>query len=107
MGPLAVTHAGQLPSVTLSFNLAPGVSLGEAVAEINRVARDSLPATIQTSFQGTAQAFEASQKGLGLLLLVAILVIYMVLGILYEDSSTRSRSSRPSRSRASARSSRS
>ena len=85
VGPLAVTHAGQLPSVTLSFNLAPGVSLGEAVAEINRVARDSLPATIQTSFQGTAQAFEASQKGLGLLLLVAILVIYMVLGILYED----------------------
>ena len=85
VGPLAVNHAGQLPAVTLSFNLAPGVSLGEAVAEINKVARASLPATIQTSFQGTAQAFEASQKGLGLLLLVAILVIYMVLGILYED----------------------
>ena len=85
VGPLAVTHAGQLPAVTLSFNLAPGVSLGDAVVEINRIARDSLPATIQTSFQGTAQAFEASQKGLGLLLLVAILVIYMVLGILYED----------------------
>ena len=85
VGPLAVTHAGQLPAVTLSFNLAPGVSLGDAVVEINKIARDSLPATIQTSFQGTAQAFEASQKGLGLLLLVAILVIYMVLGILYED----------------------
>ncbi|HEY3349797.1 MAG TPA: efflux RND transporter permease subunit [Thermoanaerobaculia bacterium] len=85
VGPLAVNHAGQLPAVTLSFNLAPGVSLGDAVAEINKVARESLPATIQTSFQGTAQAFEASQKGLGLLLLVAILVIYMVLGILYED----------------------
>jgi hydrophobic/amphiphilic exporter-1 (mainly G- bacteria), HAE1 family len=85
VGPLAVNHAGQLPAVTLSFNLAPGVSLGEAVAEIGRIARESLPATVQTSFQGTAQAFEASQKGLGLLLLVAILVIYMVLGILYED----------------------
>ena len=85
VGPLAVNHAGQLPAVTLSFNLAPGVSLGDAVAEINKVARASLPATVQTSFQGTAQAFEASQKGLGLLLLVAILVIYMVLGILYED----------------------
>ncbi len=85
VGPLAVNHAGQLPAVTLSFNLAPGVSLGDAVAAIGKVAGESLPATIQTSFQGTAQAFEASQKGLGLLLLVAILVIYMVLGILYED----------------------
>ncbi len=85
VGPLAVNHAGQLPAVTISFNLPPGVSLGDAVADINKVARASLPATIQTTFQGTAQAFEASQKGLGLLLLVAILVIYMVLGILYED----------------------
>jgi HAE1 family hydrophobic/amphiphilic exporter-1 len=85
VGPLAVNHAGQLPAVTISFNLPPGVSLGEAVTAINKVARETLPATIQTSFQGTAQAFEASQKGLGLLLLVAILVIYMVLGILYED----------------------
>jgi hydrophobic/amphiphilic exporter-1 (mainly G- bacteria), HAE1 family len=85
VGPLAVTHAGQLPSVTISFNLPPGISLGNAVVDINKVARETLPATITTSFQGTAQAFEASQKGLGLLLLVAILVIYMVLGILYED----------------------
>jgi HAE1 family hydrophobic/amphiphilic exporter-1 len=85
VGPLAVNHAGQLPAVTLSFNLAPGVSLGEAVSEINKIARETLPDTVQTSFQGTAQAFESSQKGLGLLLLVAILVIYMVLGILYED----------------------
>ncbi len=85
VGPLAVNHAGQLPAVTISFNLAPGVSLGEAVGAITRIAREMLPATIQTSFQGTAQAFEASQKGLGLLLLVAILVIYMVLGILYEN----------------------
>ena len=85
VGPLAVNHVGQLPAVTISFNLPPGVSLGEAVARISKVARETLPATIQTTFQGTAQAFEASQKGLGLLLLVAILVIYMVLGILYED----------------------
>jgi HAE1 family hydrophobic/amphiphilic exporter-1 len=85
VGPLAVNHAGQLPAVTISFNLPPGVSLGDAVASINKVARATLPATIQTTFQGTAQAFEASQRGLGLLLLVAILVIYMVLGILYED----------------------
>ncbi len=85
VGPLVVNHAGQLPAVTISFNLAPGVSLGEAVAGISKIGRETLPATIQTSFQGTAQAFESSQKGLGLLLLVAILVIYMVLGILYED----------------------
>ena len=85
VGPLAVNHAGQLPAVTISFNLAPGVSLGDAVGTIGKIARETLPDTIQTSFQGTAQAFEASQKGLGLLLLVAILVIYMVLGILYED----------------------
>jgi HAE1 family hydrophobic/amphiphilic exporter-1 len=85
VGPLAVTHTGQLPAVTISFNLVPGESLGDAVASINKIARETLPATIQTLFQGTAQAFEASQRGLGLLLLVAILVIYMVLGILYED----------------------
>jgi hydrophobic/amphiphilic exporter-1 (mainly G- bacteria), HAE1 family len=84
-GPLAVAHTGQLPSVTISFNLKPGVSLGEAVAAVDAVARRNLPATIQTSFQGTAQAFQSSVRGLGLLLLVAIAVIYMVLGILYES----------------------
>jgi HAE1 family hydrophobic/amphiphilic exporter-1 len=84
-GPLTVPHTGQLPSVTLSFNLKPGVSLGEAVGEVNRVARDTLPATITTNFQGTAQAFQSSVQGLGLLLFVAIAVIYMVLGILYES----------------------
>ena len=63
VGPLAVNHAGQLPAVTLSFNLAPGVSLGDAVAEVNRLARESLPATVQTSFQGTAQAFQSSSEG--------------------------------------------
>jgi HAE1 family hydrophobic/amphiphilic exporter-1 len=85
VGPLAVTHLGQLPSVTLSFNLRPGTSLGDAVAAVERTARETLPATIATSFQGTAQAFQASTRGLGMLLVMAILVIYLVLGILYES----------------------
>ena len=85
VGPLTINHQGQLPSVTVSFNLAPGTSLGEAVGEINKVARDTLPATVSTSFQGTAQAFQSSMKGLGWLLALAILVIYLVLGILYES----------------------
>jgi HAE1 family hydrophobic/amphiphilic exporter-1 len=85
LGPLAVTHAGQLPSVTISFNLKPGVSIGDAVAAVNAAARQILPATITTNFQGTAQAFQSSFQGLGMLLLMAILVIYMVLGILYES----------------------
>ncbi len=85
VGPLAVTHSGQLPSVTLSFNLRPGVALGDAVAGVQRAARTTLPATMQTTFQGTAQAFQSSLQGLGLLLLMAVLVIYMVLGILYES----------------------
>ncbi len=84
-GPLAVTHTGQLPSVSLSFNLNPGTALGDAVAAVDKVARRTLPPTIQTSFQGTAQAFQSSIQGLGILLLVAIVVIYMVLGILYES----------------------
>jgi HAE1 family hydrophobic/amphiphilic exporter-1 len=84
-GPLAVAHTGQLPSVTISFNLKPGVSLGDAVKAVDAVARKTLPATVQTSFQGTAQAFQSSVAGLGLLLIVAIAVIYMVLGILYES----------------------
>jgi HAE1 family hydrophobic/amphiphilic exporter-1 len=85
VGPLAVTHAGQLPSVTISFNLKPGVSIGDAVAAVNAAARATLPATITTNFQGTAQAFQSSFQGLGMLLVMAILVIYMVLGILYES----------------------
>jgi HAE1 family hydrophobic/amphiphilic exporter-1 len=85
VGPLQVNHTGQLPSVTLSFNLKPGVAIGEAVASVDKVARQALPATISTSFQGTAQAFQSSFQGLGMLLLMAILVIYMVLGILYES----------------------
>jgi HAE1 family hydrophobic/amphiphilic exporter-1 len=86
VGPLTVNHVGQLPSVTLSFNLRPGVALGDAVAAIQKVQRDlNLPVTLSTSFQGTAQAFQASLQGLGLLVLAAILVIYLVLGILYES----------------------
>jgi HAE1 family hydrophobic/amphiphilic exporter-1 len=86
VGPLTVNHLGQLPAVTISFNLAPGVSLGDAVAAVKALERDlRLPATLATSFQGTAQAFEASLTGLGVLLLVAVIVIYLVLGILYES----------------------
>jgi HAE1 family hydrophobic/amphiphilic exporter-1 len=84
-GPLTVAHQGQLPSVTISFNLKDGVSLGDAVAAVNAEARKILPSTIQTGFQGTAQAFQSSIQGMGLLLIVAIVVIYMVLGILYES----------------------
>src|SRR5882762_6088619 len=86
IGPLTITHLGQLPSVTISFNLAPGVSLSQAVTEMGKVQRDlAMPATIIGSFQGTAQAFQASLKGQGVLLLVTVLVIYLVLGILYES----------------------
>lgn len=85
VGPLTVNHLGQLPSVTLSFNLGSGISLGNAVAAVNRIAHGTIPATISTSFQGTAQAFQTSLQGLGLLLIMAILVIYIVLGILYES----------------------
>jgi HAE1 family hydrophobic/amphiphilic exporter-1 len=85
IGPLSVNHLGQLPSVTISFNLKPGVALGDAVAEVDRIARATLPPTISMGFQGTAQAFQASMKGLGMLLIMAILVIYIILGILYES----------------------
>jgi HAE1 family hydrophobic/amphiphilic exporter-1 len=85
VGPLTINHQGQLPSVTVSFNLSPDVSLGKAVDVVNKLARSTLPATIMTNFQGTAQAFQSSLKGLGWLLVLAILVIYLVLGILYES----------------------
>jgi HAE1 family hydrophobic/amphiphilic exporter-1 len=84
-GLLSVNHSGQLPSVTLSFNLKPGASLGDAVAGIEAAARGLIPPTISTSFQGTAQAFQSSVKGMGVLLILAIVVIYLVLGILYES----------------------
>ena len=83
---LTVNHQGQLPSVTISFNLLPGVALGEAVERIKAQEREMrLPASLNTSLQGTAQAFEASLQGLGILLLIAVLVVYLVLGILYES----------------------
>ncbi|HTI04983.1 MAG TPA: efflux RND transporter permease subunit [Gemmatimonadales bacterium] len=85
IGPLSVNHSGQLPSVTLSFNLPPGVSLGTAVNDVQKAARQTLPSTISTGFSGTAQAFQSSQQGLLFLLLLAIVVIYIVLGILYES----------------------
>ncbi len=85
IGPLTINHSGQIPAVTISFNLKPGVALGPAVTEISRRARESLPTSIVTNFQGSAQAFQSSLAGLGFLLLMTIVVIYMILGILYES----------------------
>jgi HAE1 family hydrophobic/amphiphilic exporter-1 len=85
VGPLTVNHLGQVPAVTISFNLRPGYSLGEASAAVTDLARRELPATVSFGFQGSAQAFASSMQGLGLLLIMAVLVIYIVLGILYED----------------------
>jgi len=86
VGPLTVNHSGQLPAVTVSFNLPPDVSLGTAITRLKAIERElRLPATISTTLQGTAQAFEKSTQGLGVLLLMAILVVYIVLGILYES----------------------
>jgi HAE1 family hydrophobic/amphiphilic exporter-1 len=86
VGPLLVNHQGQQPSVTISFNLAPGVALGDAVTAIQNLERESnLPATISTGFQGTAQVFQESLKGQGILILAAIFAAFVVLGILYES----------------------
>ncbi len=85
VGPLSVSHLGQLPAVTISFNLKPGVSLGDAVKEVNEAGAGILPPSVTTRFQGTAQAFQAAMSGLAILLIVAVLLIYMVLGILYES----------------------
>ncbi len=85
VGPLSVTHLGQIPSVTISFNLAPGVALGNAVEKIQTTAAQTLPDTVRTAFQGTAAAFQDSMSGMGWLVVLAIVVIYMVLGILYES----------------------
>jgi len=86
VGPATISHLGQVPAVTISFNLAPGVSLSQAVERINGVvAQLKLPDTITGSFQGTAQAFQSSIAGMGLLLALAVFVIYLVLGILYES----------------------
>ncbi|MDH7502800.1 MAG: efflux RND transporter permease subunit [Verrucomicrobiota bacterium] len=86
VGPLTVSHFGQLPAVTISFNLVPGKSLGTSVDEVNKaLAEMRLPATISASFQGQAQVFQSSIRGLGILLLLSILVIYLILGVLYES----------------------
>jgi HAE1 family hydrophobic/amphiphilic exporter-1 len=85
VGPLTVNHTGQLPSVTISFNLKPGVALGEAVNEIRSISSSTLPISIAGSFQGTAQAFQQSLTGLGILLIATVALIYIVLGILYES----------------------
>jgi HAE1 family hydrophobic/amphiphilic exporter-1 len=84
-GPLVINHFGQLPAATISFNLKPGVSIGDAVAAVDRVARETLPATISSQFQGTAQAFASSMGGMGVLLIMTVMVIYIILGILYES----------------------
>ena len=80
-----VNHSGQLPSVTISFNVKPGVALGDAVSQIEELALHNLPGTITTTFQGTAKVFQDSLKNLGILLIVAIMVVYIVLGMLYES----------------------
>ena len=86
LGPLTVAHLGQLPAVTISFNTRPGVSLSDAVAQVEGVQRElGVPATLNTTFQGTAQAFQDSLRGQGMLLLVTVLVIYLILGVLYES----------------------
>jgi HAE1 family hydrophobic/amphiphilic exporter-1 len=85
VGPLSISHFGQLPAATISFNLRPGYALGDAVNAIQGVASATLPSTVATTFQGAAQAFQDSLQGLGLILIAAIIVIYIVLGILYES----------------------
>ncbi len=85
VGPLAINHSGQLPSVTISFNLRPGTSLGQAIDEVSALTRTSLPSGMTAGFQGTAQAFQTSLGSMGWLLVLAIVVIYVVLGVLYES----------------------
>jgi len=86
VGPLTVNHQGNQPAVTISFNLAPGASLGQAVDAIRQIEREQrLPATVATSFQGSAQVFQDSLKGQGILVLAAIFAAYVLLGILYES----------------------
>jgi HAE1 family hydrophobic/amphiphilic exporter-1 len=86
VGPLSINHQGQLPAVTVTFNLNPEVSLGAAIDRIRQLEIElKKPASVTGSFQGTAQAFQRSFEGLGVLLVLAILVVYIVLGILYES----------------------
>ncbi|MEO7065233.1 MAG: efflux RND transporter permease subunit [Dokdonella sp.] len=86
VGPATINHLGQVPSVTVSFNLAPGMALSDAVSGVGKtIAKLKMPETISTSFQGTAQSFKDSLAGMGILLVLAVFVIYLVLGILYES----------------------
>jgi hydrophobic/amphiphilic exporter-1 (mainly G- bacteria), HAE1 family len=85
VGPQSIPHSGQLPSVTISFALKPGTSLGQATDEIQEAARQTLPATITGAFQGTAKVFQDSMRNMGILLILAIAVVYIVLGVLYES----------------------
>ena len=84
VGPVSVSHYGQLPSVVLSFNLAPGISIGDAVGQLERMAAENLPAGVTAKMAGSAQAFQEAFRTLPILLVITILVIYMVLAILYE-----------------------
>jgi HAE1 family hydrophobic/amphiphilic exporter-1 len=85
LGPLSVNHSGQLPSVTVSFDVAPGASLGSALSKVTALANNTLPSSVTYGYSGAAQAFQSSLGNLGLLLVMAILVIYLVLGVLYES----------------------
>ena len=85
VGPLSITHTGQLPSVTISFNLKPGFALGDAIKAVDAVAKTILPPTITATFQGAAQAFQRSLTGVTILLIMAVLIIYIILGMLYES----------------------
>jgi HAE1 family hydrophobic/amphiphilic exporter-1 len=85
VGPVTVNHSGQIPAVTISFNLARGASLGPAVTSVTKEAAAVIPPTIQASFSGMAAAFMSTQQGLLMLLVLAVFVIYMILGVLYES----------------------
>ena len=85
VGPQSIAHSGQLASVTISFNLPPNGNLGAAVDAVKELAQQNLPATMTANFSGTAQAFQDSQAGLGILLLITVFIIYIILGILYES----------------------
>jgi HAE1 family hydrophobic/amphiphilic exporter-1 len=85
VGPVTINHAGQLPSVTISFDTPADVSLGTAVSTVQKLARETLPPAVTTNFAGTAAAFQSSQQGLPLLLALTIFVIYIILGVLYES----------------------
>ena len=84
-GPMTVNHSGQLPSVTISFDLAPGVALDQAMANVQQTARQHLPDTVNADFEGTASSFKSSMGTAGFLLIIAIVVIYIILGCLYES----------------------